>query len=153
MPICRIVSIQCDRKVYTRCNYGILRHFGIVKFNLVVKLFFSIHDFNVRVPSFLCIDRQICIFHSFMYFSEFEWTNSFCKHYIKGKQRQLKQEEIKKILKLCSEGNNSLEISNLLKMDHSKIKTFLSAGEVTSAKSKLTNLTFWVPVVREPRDI
>ena len=55
-----------------------------------------------------------------------------------GKQRQPNKEETKKIIRLCSEGNNSLEISKLLKRAHRTIKNFLSTSEAIRAKPKRT---------------
>ena len=44
--------------------------------------------------------------------------------------------KIKKIIRLSSKLNTSLEISKLLNRDHRTIKKFLSAGEVTHSKLK-----------------
>ena len=55
-----------------------------------------------------------------------------------GKQRQLKKEESKKIMRLCSERNTILEISKLLERNHRTIKKFIYAGEVIRLKSKRT---------------
>ena len=44
--------------------------------------------------------------------------------------------KIKKIIRLCLEGNTSLEISILRKRVHRTIKKFLSAGEVIRSKPK-----------------
>ena len=55
-----------------------------------------------------------------------------------GKQRQLKKEESKVIIKLCSEENTSLDLSKLLKRDHRTINKFLSADEFIRSKPKCT---------------